>query len=175
MRAAKFSVAVLMAMPIGALAQDQPAQTEQAPQQHHSAQGQSKLEEGQTSSSCISNFTFSREFLTRYPDAGGACREVKMENGQKWARFDASVARVARNQVTANFVDRADRNVGTITFEAKPDARVEVDGRPQRVSSLRQGDKLSFWMPQDRVGFYAEPEALDTMKLAVVDTGETQR
>jgi hypothetical protein len=174
MRAAKLSVAVLIAMPVGALAQDQPAQSQPAPQ-HQSAPGQPKLEEGQTSTSCISNFTFSRDFLTRYPDAGAACREVKVENGQKWARFDASVSRVARNQVTANFLDRFDKNVGTITFEATPDARVEVDGRPQRFSSLRQGDKLSFWMPQDRVGFYAEPEALDTMKLAVVDTGATQR
>lgn len=178
MRAAKLSLAVLIAMPCAVFAQDQPPQPESSQGQStpgHTRQAQSNLEEGQTSSSCINHITFSQEFLAKYPQAGGACREVKVEDGEKWARFDANVTRVRGNQVTANFVDRSNRNLGTITFDASPDARVEVNGRPLRFSSLRSGDRLSFWMPESRVGFYAEPGAAASTKLAVVDTQPAQR
>ena len=168
MRAAQLSLAVLIAMPIVAPAQDPSPQPE-------SVQAQSKLEEGEKSSSCISNFTFSQEFLTRYPNAGGACREVKVQNGQKWARIDAQVVGVQRSRVTANFLNRYDKNVGTITFDAGPDARVMVEGHPKRFSLLKPRDKLSFWMPEGQVGFYAGPEALDTTKLSVVDTTPVNR
>jgi hypothetical protein len=168
MRAAKLSLVVLIALPLGTLAQNQQPQTK-------SGGGGSTLEEGQTSSSCISSITFSQEFLSKYPQAGGACREVKVENGQKWARFDADVVRVRGNRVTANFVDRSNRNLGTITFDAASDARVEINGRQSRFSSLRQGDKMSFWMPETSVGFYAEPGASESTKLAVVDTQPAQR
>jgi hypothetical protein len=83
--------------------------------------------------------------------------------------------RVRGNRVTANFVDRSDKSLGTITFDAARDARVEVNGRQMRFSTLRRGDKLSFWMPEDRVGFYAEPGASETTKLAVVSTEPVRR
>ncbi len=168
MRAAKLSAAILIVMPFSALAQNQP-------QEPRSTPGESRLEEGQTSSSCIGNITFSQEFLTRYPRAGGACREVKVENGQKWARFDADVTRVKKNRVTVSFLDRSNRSLGTITFDAAPDARVDANGRQVRFSSLKRGDKLSFWVPESRVGFYAEPGASETTKLAVVSRAPARR
>jgi hypothetical protein len=166
MRTRKFIMAALIAMPIAALAQnDSPATPAQA-----------TLQEGQTSSSCISNIVFSQEFLARYPNAGAACTQVKMEGGKKWARFDADVARVKGNRITANFVDRSDRSVGTVTFDAAPDAEIDVNGSTKKFSDLQKGDKLSFWMPEDRVGFYAKPGAAsETSKLAVVSTGPPQR
>jgi hypothetical protein len=168
MRAAKLPVIVLIALPIWAFAQNQQPQT-------RSGGGGSTLEEGQTSSSCLSSITFSQEFLGKYPQAGGACREVKVENGQKWARFDADVVRVRGSRVIANFVDRNNRNLGQITFDASRDARVEINGRQARFSSLREGDRMSFWMPENAVGFYAEPGASESTKLAVVDTQPAQR
>lgn len=186
MRAAKLTVAVLIAMPMGALAQNpsplHPSTQEQSThdqsmheQPSHEQSMQSKLEEGQTSSSCISNITFSQDFLSRYPNAGAACREVKVENGHKWARFDADVVRVRRNRVTVNFVDRFDKKVSTITFDAARDARVDVNGRQKRFSTLKPGDKMSVWMPEERVGFYAEPGASETTKLAVVERTAVER
>ena len=169
MRAAKLTVAVLIAMPIGALAQDQPPPPQSTPQT-------TRLAEGQTSSNCLGNITFSHEFLARYPNAGAACREVKVENGQKWARFDAEVARVSGKRVTANFIDQNDRKLGKITFDAAMDARFEVEGGQQRrFDSLMPGDKLSFWMPENRVGFYAEPGASESNKLAIVSREPAQR
>lgn len=178
MRAAKLSVAVLLAMPSAALAQapsPQPHSTQGQSMQGQPMQEQSKLEEGQTSPSCIGNIVFSQDFLARYPNAGGACREVKVENGHKWARFDAHVVQVRRNRVTADFVDRYDKKLSTITFDASRDARVDVNGRQVRFSTLKPGDKLSFWMPENRVGFYAEPGASQTTKLAVVSQESVQR
>ena len=165
MRTAKFYVAALIAVSLGVLGQNASAQQE----------GQLTLKEGQTSPSCISNFKFSEEFLTRYPEAGAACREVKVQNGQKWARFDADVVGVQNNQLTANFTDRFDKSVGTITFSTPPDMRVMVDGQSTSVGRLRRGDKLTFWVPEDRAGFYAEPKALETSKLAVVENTPAQR
>jgi hypothetical protein len=168
MRAVNLTAAALIAMPLAALAQDQ------SPQQGTTTSTQ-RLEEGQTSSSCIKNITFSQEFLTRYPNAGAACREVKVEDGVKWARFDADVARRSGNQVTANFVDTFNRKLAAITFEATPDARVEVNGRPVPFRGLRVGDRLSFWMPESRVGFYAEPGTSESDKLTVVSNTPAQR
>jgi hypothetical protein len=155
----KLTAAVLIALPIGALAQDQ-----------------TRLAEGETSSNCLNNITFSHEFLAQYPSAGAACREVKMENGQKWARFDAEVTRVRGNRVTANFVDRNGRKLSTITFDPARDARIVVEGGQQRrFDSLHPGEKLSFWAPEGRAGFYAAPGASESEKLAVVSREPAQR
>jgi hypothetical protein len=158
MTALKIGLAALAALPLIAFAQDR-----------------SKLAEGQSSSSCISHIVFSQEFLSRYPRAGAACREVKVEKGLKWARFDADVVRVKGNRVVASFIDRYGHRVSSITFDASRDARVDVNGQSTAFSSLKPGDQLSFWIPEDRVGFYARPGASQTTKLAVVDTSHARR
>lgn len=135
------------------------------------------LAQGQPKLSCIKDVVYSQEFLAHYPKAGAACREVVQKNGEKWVRFDADVVRVRRNRVTADFIDKFGHSVGMLTIEASPDARVLVNGRKMRYSTLGRGDKLSFWMPESRVGFYAAPGALQSTRLAVVDnkTGAVER
>ena len=126
--------------------------------------------------SCVKDVVYSQEFMKRYPKAGAACREVVEKDGHKWARFDADVVKVKGTQVTANFKDNYNQPVGTLTFNASPDARVLVEGREVKYSTLREGDTLSFWMPESRMGFYARPGASEDAKLAVVsNTTSTQR
>ena len=168
MRAAKLIVAALISVPIAALAQSESPQSKLA-------QDQSGLQEGQTSRSCISNMVFSKEFLTRYPNAGAACREVRVQDGQKWARFDANVVRVRGNRITASFVDRYNNPLNTITFDAASDARVTVNGRTMKYSDLKRGDKLTFWVPEKQAGFYAEPGASESTQLAVVSNTPAPR
>lgn len=175
MRLAQVTMAALIAIPLGALAQNEAPQQESTPAQSESTQAQQPLQEGQSSTSCISNIVFSQEFLQRYPNAGGACREVKVQDGHKWARFDADVTNVSGNRVTADFVDSYDRKLTTITFDAHSDARVAVNGRSTRFSQLKPGDHLSFWMPDNQVGFYAAPGSSQSTKLAVVETKEVER
>ena len=125
--------------------------------------------------SCIKDIVYSQEFLARYPKAGAACREVVMKDGMKWARFDADVAAVKGNEVTANFIDSYKQPVATLTFTAAPDARVMIGGKEAKFSTLRAGDTLSFWMPESRVGFYAAPGASENTKLAVVSDSASRR
>jgi hypothetical protein len=91
-----------------------------------------------------------------------------MEGGKRWARFDADVVHTFADRVTVNFVNRHDKGVGTVTFAAPPNDQVQVNGGTKKFRDLQTGDKLSFWMPEDRVRFYAQPDAASSTKLAVV-------
>jgi hypothetical protein len=125
--------------------------------------------------SCVKDFTFSQEFLAKYPKAAAACREVVMKNGMKWARFDANVTKVKGKNITADFLDQYDQKIRTLTFTATPDATVTVDGKTEKFADLREGDALSFWVSEARAGFYAKPGSLNSGKFAVVNEGTAAR
>jgi hypothetical protein len=116
---------------------------------------------------CISNFVFSQDFLSRHPNAGAICREVVMKNGQKWARFDGTVAELKGKQVTVNFVGSANQVLDTLTFTASPDARVTVNGQQMTYGALGKGDRLTFWVPESRAGLYAAPGATQLSEIKV--------
>jgi hypothetical protein len=126
--------------------------------------------QNQAGLSCIKDTLYSREFLTKYPRAPAACREVVMRDGQKWIRFEAEVVSVTGNDVNANFIDEFDQVVANLTFAAQPDARVVVDGREMKYSALQKGDTLTFWMSENRFGFYGSPNDNPGDKLAVVSS-----
>jgi hypothetical protein len=132
-------------------------------------------DETTTSTSCMNKIVFSQEFLTKYPNAGKACREVVTKDRKKYARFDANVVNVKGNEVTADFMDSYNNKVSTVTFSTKPEARVQMEGTEVKVSELKAGDKLSFWVPESRAGFYAAPGAAESRKLAVVSTKAAER
>jgi hypothetical protein len=121
---------------------------------------------------CLSNFTFSQDFLKRHPNAGALCREVVMKDGQKWARFEGRVAELKGKQVTVNFEGSANQLLDTLTFTASPEARVWVNGQQMTYGALGTGDRLSFWVPESRAGLYAAPGAakLDEIKVARADS-----
>ena len=121
-----------------------------------------------TKLSCAKDVTFSQEFLAKYPKAPAACREVMMKDGEKWISFNAHVVKVEGNNVTANFTDDFHNVVAKLTVSAAPDARIDVGGTPTKFSSLHEGDKLSFWVPESKFGFYAAPGASESNKFTVV-------
>jgi hypothetical protein len=143
----KLAGLVLAVSPFAAVGQDQPA-------------SQPKL-------SCIKDITYSEEFLSRYPRAGAACREVQMRNGEKWVRFEAQIADVKGDQVTTNFIDEFNNPISTITFKASPGAKVAVNGSQVDVTSLKPGDKLDLWWPQSKLGFYTSTPGSSSMKKLV--------
>lgn len=118
--------------------------------------------------SCIKHVVYSKAFLERFPRAGAACREVKMKDGKKWIRFDAEVKHVKGHEVTADFIDKYEHPVATLTFRAAKDARLMVDGKTTKYTELVKGDKLEVWMPEGRIGFYAEPVNEKNEKLQLV-------
>jgi len=118
--------------------------------------------------SCIKDITYSQEFVTRYPRAGAACREVVLKNGDKWIHFVAEVVKVKDGKVTVNFLNVAGDTLTTVTLAPAADARVTVDKKAKKYSSLQKGDQLDVWMPESRLGFYAEPGAAEVHELPVV-------
>jgi hypothetical protein len=120
------------------------------------------------------DFTYSQEFLEKYPQAGGACREVVMKDGQKWVRFEGEIKSVEGKQVTADIQSPHGVTLSTITIEGNPDARVQSGRGQKRFDQLRRGNKLTIWLAESQVGFYAEPGQHPT-KFAVVNRTETQR
>ena len=119
---------------------------------------------------CVKDITYNPKFLQDYPNAPAACREVVMKDGQKWARFEAHVVKVNGKNVTADVKDAYDNTISTVTFtSASPNERVLVDGSPTAYSSLQKGQILTFWVPDNVMGFYATPTASKATKLAVIE------
>jgi hypothetical protein len=142
-------LAVLIGMPVVGLADDQ------------------KL-------SCIKDITFSQEFLATYPKAGAACNQVVMSNGEKWARFDATVKKMSPGHTNVDFVDKQGNKVANMTFSFDPAAQVEVDGKPKSASHLEEGDKLVLWMPESRFGFYAKPGKAESEHFKLASSSSTE-
>jgi hypothetical protein len=143
----QLAVAVLIGMPLAGLAQTQPQQL-----------------------SCIKDITFSQEFLAKYPNAPAACQEVIEANGQKWARFNAQTEKVKNGQATFAFSDPYGNSITHLTFAFTPDAQVNVEGQPIMASSLKKGDEVTFWVPENRFGFYAQPGATENKHFALVSS-----
>jgi hypothetical protein len=124
--------------------------------------------------SCIKDVAFSHEFLDRYPNAAPACREVKEQDGEKWIRFESKVAKVNKGVVTLDFLNVRGDTLATVMVKPKENARVMIDGKKKKYSTLRAGDKLSFWMPEKRFGFYSEPGAAKVNQLEIVSDTATK-
>ena len=146
---------VLAAAPLAGMAQDQP--------------------KAGAGTGCLSNFTYSKEFLAKYPKAPSACREVQVKDGQRWARFEANVTSHKSQQVTADFIGNFGDKLATLTFTAASDAVLQVGDKTEKFSDLQRGDTLSFWVPESRAGMYAQPGVLNTGKLSVISTGTQER
>ena len=111
--------------------------------------------------SCVKDITYSQAFLAKFPRAGAACNQVIEANGQKWVRFNAQVTNVVSNQLTVDFLDKYDKAVSTMTFSFDPNATLLTEGGEHILASrVNLGQKLQVWMPENRVGFYADPSEL---------------
>jgi len=129
------------------------------------AQGQSHL-------SCVKDVSYSKEFLSKFPDAPAACNEVREQNGKKWVRFNAEVKKVEGNHMTMTFMDKEEHPISTLVFSFDPQATVTTeDDEVKSASKVEEGDKLKVWMPEDRFGVNAKPGASESQHFALVGTG----
>ena len=111
-----------------------------------------------TGESC-DQVTWSQEALQNYPRIASACQEVVQRDGTYYVRFEGEVRRVADRgrEVTINF-----RNGDRLTLNPPENMSLFIDGRQTRVTDLRPGDELNFYVPQNQLAasFYAgEPDA----------------
>ena len=107
-----------------------------------------------TSNNC-SDVRWSEEMLSQYPDIEAACQAVLERDGKKYIKFDATVRRAHDR---GRELDIDVRNGGRVHLRPEGDTNIVINGRSMRIADLQQGDRLTFYVPEDRVEahFYDE-------------------
>jgi hypothetical protein len=77
---------------------------------------------------------------------------------------------VRNGRATFTFSDAYGNPVTHLTFAFTPDAQITVDGRPTMVSSLKECDEITLWVPEHRFGFYAQPRAGENKRFRLVSS-----
>jgi len=111
--------------------------------------------------------------LTKFPDAGSACQEAKVVNGEKWVRFNAQVKQNKDGRLTVDFLNKAEEHTGKpMTFAYTPDATLTLENKKVKpASDVKEGDKVVLWVPESRFGLYAQPGAAESKHFALVSGG----
>jgi hypothetical protein len=99
---------------------------------------------------------WSQETLERFPRIAVACREVVTKDGRTFVKFEGDVTRVGRRGEELDV--RFQRGTDPVRLNPPAGMEIEVDGRKTPVARLRPGDKLTFYIPEDRLAanFYTE-------------------
>jgi hypothetical protein len=110
-----------------------------------------------TGTSC-DQVTWTEETLETYPQIASACQEVMERDGKYFVRFEGEVERVRDRgrEITVDF-----RQGDRLTLSPPENLSLYIDGRRTSVASLRPGDQLTFYIPQDQLVatfFEGEPE-----------------
>jgi hypothetical protein len=92
--------------------------------------------------------TWSPEMLAKHPKIASACQEVMQKDGKSYVKFEGEVKKVAKNG-TEVVMDM--KGGDTLTLNPQPGRQVVVGGRKVSVKSLSPGDKLTFYVPEDRL------------------------
>ncbi len=100
-----------------------------------------------TGASC-EQITWSKESLNRYPQIASACREVMQRDGKYFVKFEGKVRRVADGgkQLTIDF-----RDGDLLVLTPPPNMNLYIDNKPMPMRSLRPGDELNFYVPEDQL------------------------
>lgn len=95
-----------------------------------------------------SDFKYSAAFLKQYPRAPAACIEGREANGVKYAKFNAKVYIRGKHFTTVQLLNVAGDTTSTFSFRAPASAEILVNGKPEKLSSVRVGDTITFWVPE---------------------------
>lgn len=100
-----------------------------------------------TSNNC-DDVQWSAEMREKYPDLGSACRSVEERNGKKYVKFEGDV-RGTRDRGSAIDIDF--RGGGRVQMQPPEGTRIYMDGKQIAVADLKRGDRLTFYVPEDRM------------------------
>jgi hypothetical protein len=126
---------------------------------------------------CVKDVTYGKEFLAKFPDAGVACREVKVVGGEKWVRFGAEVKHNKDNRITLDFLNsKGDHAVSPMTFIYTPDATLTLENKDVKAASaVEEGDKIVVWIPESRFGLYAQPGVAESKQFKLASSDSTNQ
>jgi hypothetical protein len=130
-----------------------------------------------TTSNDCDDVEWSEEMLSTYPDIGEACQSVEERDGKKFVKFEG-IVRQNRDRGTSVDVDFKDGS--RVNLTPPEGTQIYMNGRSTSVASLRRGDQLTFYVPEDRViaHFFAEeptsarPAQVVTVPMAPAQVGE---
>ncbi len=90
--------------------------------------------------------TWSEASLAKYPRIASACQGVMERDGKYYVKFSGEVRQVADRgrRLTVDFKDGSRMEV-----QPPENTSVYLNGRARRADSLRRGDELTFYVPQD--------------------------
>jgi hypothetical protein len=117
---------------------------------------------GASGASC-DQVNWSDAALAKYPQIGKACQAVVERDGKTYLKFEAEVRKVAKKgeELTVAFKDGQ-----TSVLTPPPDFAVKINDKPVPAKDLRPGDKLTFYVMQDRLA--AANEELATLLFIVI-------
>ncbi|NLG77584.1 MAG: LPXTG cell wall anchor domain-containing protein [Xanthomonadaceae bacterium] len=118
-----------------------------------------------TSNSC-EDVQWSDAMLERYPNIDSACRSVEERNGKKYVKFEGTVRSARTSVLDVDFTGG-----GRVQMQPPEGTTVYMDGKPIPVSDLRRGDRLTFYVPEDRMTaqFYPDEQLANTQESQAVD------
>lgn len=104
-----------------------------------------------------STLKFGKAFLDKYPDAPAACQEARVYNGKRYAKFEAEVYISDPEFMTVNLLSATGARVTTFSFKPGPDQMIKINGKDTKFHDLRVGEKMTFWVSEDRMTAAALP------------------
>ncbi len=104
-----------------------------------------------------SELTFSQAFLAKYPKAPAACQEARIYKGKKYAKFNGKVYLKDESSMSVQVFNASGDPLDTISFKPSTAATVIVNGERAKLTDLKKGDPLTFWIAETRFSFYTAP------------------
>ena len=120
---------------------------------------------------CTKDVKYGEAFLAKFPDAGAACQEVKVVQGEKWVRFDAQVKENKDNRLTVAVLNTKGNPTGNpMTFAYTPDATLTLEKKKvvKAAAEVKKGERVLVWVPESRFGLYAQPGDVESKQFKVV-------
>lgn len=91
---------------------------------------------------------WSAETLAKYPRVASACQEVLQKDGKNYVKFTGEIKKVAKNGTEVTMKMKGGEQ--DLVLHPAEGRTVYIGGKKTPVRSLRPGDELTFYVPEDR-------------------------
>ena len=108
-----------------------------------------------------SEVKYSSEFLKKYPDAPAACIEAVEKGGKRYAKFNARVYLNSKDRTTVELLNTKGDRLSTFSFKPSAEGGVHVNDKLVKFHDMKPGEKLSFWVSEDRLTASELPGSTD--------------
>ncbi len=124
----------------------------------------------QIDKAACADFQWNADMRREHPRLPGACQDVVVYNGVKWARLAADFKSLDRDgKVNFSIRDKArnDRFITDVKFDPRPGQVVYMDNATMPFDKLQTTDVVNLYVPETRYGFSAQP-GVETEELVLV-------